>query len=90
MGATAGGRQAGPVLRASALRKGFGGNQVLRGIDLEVQRGSSLAAPATKGAAKPGTRLSRIVTLRGFHLGVDLTAPTGTPSLRVTIEAIIR
>jgi murein DD-endopeptidase MepM/ murein hydrolase activator NlpD len=39
----------------------------------------NFAAPAPKGATKPGSRVSRIVTLRGFHLGVDLTAPTGTP-----------
>ena len=41
-----------PVIRATGLQKSFGGNEVLRGIDLEVQPGTVLGLLGKNGSGK--------------------------------------
>ena len=41
-----------PLLRVTGLRKSFGSNEVLRGIDLEVQRGQVVALVGPSGSGK--------------------------------------
>jgi L-cystine transport system ATP-binding protein len=42
----------GPLLRVAGLRKSFGANEVLRGIDLEVRRGQVVALVGPSGSGK--------------------------------------
>jgi phospholipid/cholesterol/gamma-HCH transport system ATP-binding protein len=41
-----------PLIRLSGIFKSFGRNQVLRGVDLEVERGETLAVLGTSGSGK--------------------------------------
>ena len=41
-----------PLLRVAGLRKSFGKNEVLRGIDLDVQRGQVVALIGPSGSGK--------------------------------------
>ena len=67
-----------PVVRIEGLRKAFGDNVVLRGIDLEVQRGEVVVILGPSGSGK--STLLRCVNLletptdgRIFFEGVDIT-----------------
>ncbi|GAB2684097.1 ABC transporter ATP-binding protein [Thalassiella azotivora] len=49
------GRDAGPAIRVRGLTKSYGKDAVLRGVDLEVRRGSVLALLGSNGAGKTTT-----------------------------------
>jgi polar amino acid transport system ATP-binding protein len=57
-----------PIVRVSALRKRFGSNEVLKGIDLEVQRGEVIAIIGKSGSGK-STLLRCINGLEEFQDG---------------------
>ena len=62
-----------PIVRIRALRKRFGANEVLKGIDLDVQRGEVIAIIGRSGSGK-STLLRCINGLERFDegsLGVD-------------------
>ncbi len=68
----------GPLIRLEGLHKWFGDNHVLRGIDLEVQRGSVVVVIGPSGSGK--STLLRCMNLleeptegRVFFEGVELT-----------------
>ena len=48
----AGAAAAGPIVRIEGLRKSFGANEVLKGIDLTVQPGEVLAIIGKSGSAR--------------------------------------
>ena len=49
-----------PAIRITALRKSFGDLEVLRGVDLDIERGSIFALLGSNGAGK--TTLVRILS----------------------------
>ncbi len=57
-----------PVVRIQGLRKRFGDNEVLKGIDLEVQRGEVIAIIGKSGSGK-STLLRCINGLEEFQAG---------------------
>jgi len=59
---------AAPIVRIDALRKSFGGNEVLKGIDLQVQRGEVIAIIGKSGSGK-STLLRCINGLEVFQQG---------------------
>ena len=63
--ATAGGA---PIVRITALRKAYGSNEVLKGIDLEVKRGEVIAIIGKSGSGK-STLLRCINGLEVFQEG---------------------
>lgn len=56
------------VIQVKNLRKSYGSNEVLRGIDFEVSRGSILALLGLNGAGKT-TTVRILSTLLGFDKG---------------------
>lgn len=56
------------VIRAKGLRKSYGKTEVLRGIDIEVRRGTMLALLGPNGAGKT-TTVRILSTLLGFDKG---------------------
>ena len=66
--ASAGAAAAGPVVRIEGLRKSFGANEVLKGIDLSVQPGDVLAIIGKRGSGK-STLLRCINGLETFQHG---------------------
>lgn len=56
------------VIEAKNLKKSFGNNEVLRGIDLKVERGTMLALLGTNGAGKT-TTVRILSTLLTFDSG---------------------
>lgn len=56
------------VIKASGLRKSYGDHEVLRGIDLKVERGTMLALLGPNGAGKT-TTVRILSTLLGFDDG---------------------
>ena len=57
-----------PIVRIEALRQSFGSNEVLKGIDLSVQRGEVVAAIGKSGSGK-STLLRCINGLQSFQHG---------------------
>ena len=57
-----------PIVRIEALRQSFGSNEVLKGIDLSVQRGEVVAAIGKSGSGK-STLLRCINGLESFQHG---------------------
>lgn len=57
-----------PIVKVSGLRKRFGDNEVLRGIDLEVQRGEVIAIIGKSGSGK-STLLRCVNGLEAFQEG---------------------
>ena len=57
-----------PIVRIQGLRKSFGANEVLKGIDLSVQRGEVVAIIGKSGSGK-STLLRCINGLEGFQHG---------------------
>ena len=57
-----------PLMRVAALRKSYGGREVLRGIDLDVMRGEVLALIGGRGAGK-STLLRCLSGLEHFQHG---------------------
>jgi polar amino acid transport system ATP-binding protein len=57
-----------PIVNISALRKSFGANEVLKGIDLQVQRGEVVAIIGKSGSGK-STLLRCINGLEEFQQG---------------------
>ena len=57
-----------PIVRIGALRKSFGANEVLKGIDLQVQRGEVVAIIGKSGSGK-STLLRCINGLEEFQQG---------------------
>jgi len=60
--------QASPIVRIKALRKRFGDNEVLKGIDLDVQGGEVIAIIGKSGSGK-STLLRCINGLEAFQQG---------------------
>jgi len=79
---TAGGA---PIVRITALRKAYGSNEVLKGIDLEVQRGEVIAIIGKSGSGK-STLLRCINGLEVFQEG-SLTVD-GKPLLHESAMAM--
>lgn len=71
-----------PVLRAQALEKRFGAVVALRGVDLELESGGSLAILGPNGAGKT-TLLKLLAGLAHPTAGRIEIAGTGTPRARV-------
>ena len=67
-----------PIVRISGLRKSFGTNEVLKGIDLEVRRGEVIAIIGKSGSGK-STLLRCINGLEAFQQGA--LAVDGKPLL---------
>ena len=65
---TAGGTAGAPIVNISALRKSFGTNEVLKGIDMQVQRGEVIAIIGKSGSGK-STLLRCINGLEVFQQG---------------------
>ncbi len=61
-------RRASPIVRIKALRKRFGDNEVLKGIDLDVQGGEVIAIIGKSGSGK-STLLRCINGLEAFQQG---------------------
>ena len=61
-------RQGAPIVRVTALRKSYGTNEVLKGIDLDVQRGEVIAIIGKSGSGK-STLLRCINGLEVFQEG---------------------
>ncbi|RZJ10215.1 MAG: amino acid ABC transporter ATP-binding protein [Rubrivivax sp.] len=61
-------RAATPVVRVAGLRKRHGKHEVLRGLDLELRRGETVALLGCNGAGK-STLLRCVAGLEGFHDG---------------------
>src|SRR5437868_14919266 len=59
------------VIEARSLTKSYGKNQVLKGIDLQVERGTMLALLGPNGAGKT-TTVRILSTLLGFDGGTVL------------------
>src|SRR6202165_3146771 len=59
------------VIEARNLTKSYGKNQVLKGVDLQVERGTMLALLGPNGAGKP-TTVRILSTLLGFDGGTVL------------------
>jgi len=57
-----------PIVRIKSLRKSFGNNEVLKGIDLQVQTGEVIAIIGKSGSGK-STLLRCINGLEGFQQG---------------------
>ncbi len=57
-----------PIVKVAALRKRFGDNEVLKGIDLEVQRGEVIAIIGKSGSGK-STLLRCVNGLEEFQQG---------------------
>jgi polar amino acid transport system ATP-binding protein len=74
-----------PIVRITALRKAYGSNEVLKGIDLEVQRGEVIAIIGKSGSGK-STLLRCINGLEAFHEG-SLTVD-GKPLLHESAMAM--
>ena len=55
------GNSGGPLVKVRDLHKSFGGNQVLRGIDLDVARGEVVSVIGASGSGK--TTMLRCVNL---------------------------
>ena len=56
------------VIKATGLKKSYGSNQVLKGIDISVKRGTMLALLGPNGAGKT-TTVRILSTLLGFDAG---------------------
>ena len=67
-------RQGAPIVRVTALRKSYGTNEVLKGIDLDVQRGEVIAIIGKSGSGK-STLLRCINGLEAVSY-THLTLPT--------------
>ena len=65
---TAEGTAGAPIVKIDALRKSFGANEVLKGIDLQVQRGEVIAIIGKSGSGK-STLLRCINGLEVFQQG---------------------
>jgi polar amino acid transport system ATP-binding protein len=75
----------GPIVRITALRKSYGTNEVLKGIDLDVQRGEVIAIIGKSGSGK-STLLRCINGLEVFQHG-SLTVD-GKPLLHESAMAM--
>src|SRR5690349_3729035 len=76
---------AAPIVRVTALRKSYGANEVLKGIDLEVKRGEVIAIIGKSGSGK-STLLRCINGLEVFQEG-SLTVD-GKPLLHESAMAM--
>ena len=65
---TAPGTAGAPIVKIDALRKSFGSNEVLKGIDMQVQRGEVIAIIVKSGSGK-STLLRCINGLEVFQSG---------------------
>ena len=65
---TAPGTAGAPIVKIDALRKSFGSNEVLKGIDMQVQRGEVIAIIGKSGSGK-STLLRCINGLEVFQHG---------------------
>jgi len=65
---TAQGTSGAPIVKIDALRKSFGSNEVLKGIDMQVQRGEVIAIIGKSGSGK-STLLRCINGLEVFQQG---------------------
>ncbi len=65
---TAQGTAGAPIVKIDALRKSFGANEVLKGIDMQVQRGEVIAIIGKSGSGK-STLLRCINGLEAFQQG---------------------
>ncbi|NDZ15380.1 amino acid ABC transporter ATP-binding protein [Variovorax sp. WS11] len=74
-----------PIVRITALRKAYGSNEVLKGIDLEVKRGEVIAIIGKSGSGK-STLLRCINGLEAFQEG-SLTVD-GKPLLHESAMAM--
>ena len=87
-----------PLLRVAGLRKSFGDNEVLRSIDLEVQRGQVVALIGPSGSGKT-TVLRSLNGLEtpdagrvtvGTDLDLDFAEPLGQPPGRPSCATAAR
>ena len=74
-------QQNGPLLRLEAVRKSFGDNLVLDGIDLDVAPGEVLVVIGASGSGK-STLLRCVNLLEPLRLGPDLLRGRGDHGAR--------
>ncbi len=78
-----------PLLSVTGLRVGFGGNEVVRGIDFHIQPGEKLALVGESGSGKTVTALSLLRLAQDAHIsGQALFGKSGVDLLSMPIQAL--